>query len=63
MLVLSPLLTILAVVSLVVMMAVTGKIGAKSGKYFVKQQMSLADVTGLRGRTNERTEGSKGVQS
>ena len=51
MLVLSPLLTILAVLIIFVMLAVTGRIGAKSGKYFVHQQMSLADVTGIGGIT------------
>ena len=55
MLVLSPLLTILAVV----MLAVTGRIGAKSGKYFVHQQMSLADVTGF---VEERMNGQRVVK-
>ena len=59
MLVLSPLLTILAVLIIFVMLAVTGKIGAKSGKYFVHQQMSLADVTGF---VEERMNGQRVVK-
>ena len=59
MLVLSPLLTILAVLIIFVMMAVTGKIGGKSGKYFVRQQMSLADVTGF---VEERMNGQRVVK-
>ena len=47
MLVLSPILTVLAFVVIGIMMKVTGKIGGNSGKYFVKQQNSLADVTGF----------------
>ena len=59
MLVLSPLLTILAVLIIFVMLFVTGKIGAKSGKYFVRQQMSLADVTGF---VEERMNGQRVVK-
>lgn len=59
MLVLSPLLTILAVLIIFVMLAVTGRIGAKSGKYFVHQQMSLADVTGF---VEERMNGQRVVK-
>ena len=59
MLVLSPLLTILAVLIIFVMMVVTGKIGGKSGKYFVRQQMSLADVTGF---VEERMNGQRVVK-
>ncbi len=59
MLVLSPLLTILAVLIIFVMLTVTGKIGAKSGKYFVRQQMSLADVTGF---VEERMNGQRVVK-
>ena len=40
---LSPLLTILAVAVIFVMTFVTRKIGGNSGKYFVSQQMSLAE--------------------
>ena len=59
MLVLSPLLTILAVLIIFLMLFVTGKIGAKSGKYFVRQQMSLADVTGF---VEERMNGQRVVK-
>lgn len=41
------------------MLAVTGRIGAKSGKYFVHQQMSLADVTGF---VEERMNGQRVVK-
>lgn len=46
MLVLSPLLTALAVVMIFVMFLVARKLGGNSGKYFVRQQIDLADVTG-----------------
>ena len=59
MLVLSPLLTVLAVLVIFVMLSVSGRIGAKSGKYFVRQQMSLADVTGF---VEERMNGQRVVK-
>lgn len=59
MLVLSPLLTILAVLIIFVMLFVTNKIGSKSGKYFVRQQMALADVTGF---VEERMNGQRVVK-
>ena len=59
MLILSPLLTILAVLIIFLMLAVTGRIGSKSGKYFVRQQMSLADVTGF---VEERMNGQRVVK-
>ena len=59
MLVLSPLLTILAVMIIFVMLFVTNKIGSKSGKYFVRQQMALADVTGF---VEERMNGQRVVK-
>ena len=59
MLVLSPILTVLAFVVIVIMMKVTGKIGGNSGKYFVKQQNSLADVTGF---VEERMNGQRVVK-
>ena len=59
MLILSPLLTILAVMIIFLMLSVTGKIGARSGKYFVRQQMSLADVTGF---VEERMNGQRVVK-
>ena len=46
MLILSPLLTILAVLIIGLMIFVTKKIGGNSGKFFVRQQIALADVTG-----------------
>ncbi len=46
MLVLSPLLTVLAVAMIFVMFLVARKLGGNSGKYFVRQQIDLADVTG-----------------
>ena len=47
MLVLSPLLTVLAVVMIIVMLLVTRTIGGNSGKYFLRQQLAIADVTGF----------------
>ena len=48
-----------ASVIIFLMLFVTGKIGAKSGKYFVRQQMSLADVTGF---VEERMNGQRVVK-
>ena len=59
MLLLSPLLTILAVVIIFVMLKVTNKIGSNSGKYFIRQQVSLADVTGF---VEERMNGQRVVK-
>ena len=59
MLILSPLLTVLAVLIIFLMLSVTGKIGARSGKYFVRQQMSLAEVTGF---VEERMNGQRVVK-
>jgi len=59
MLILSPLLTILAVLIIVLMIFVTKKIGGNSGKYFVRQQKSLADVTGF---VEERMNGQRVVK-
>ncbi len=59
MVILSPLLTILAVIMIGVMMLVTKKIGGNSGKYFVRQQKSLADVTGF---VEERMNGQRVVK-
>ena len=59
MVLLSPLLTILAVVMIFVMLAVTRVIGGNSGKFFVRQQMSLADVTGF---VEERMNGQRVVK-
>ena len=59
MLLLSPLLTVLAVIMIVVMIIVTRVIGGNSGKYFVRQQKSLADVTGF---VEERMNGQRVVK-
>lgn len=59
MLILSPLLTILAVLVIGLMIFVTKKIGGNSGKYFVRQQKSLADVTGF---VEERMNGQRVVK-
>lgn len=59
MLILSPLLTILAVLIIGLMIFVTKKIGGNSGKYFVSQQKSLADVTGF---VEERMNGQRVVK-
>lgn len=59
MLILSPLLTILAVLIIGLMIFVTKKIGGNSGKYFVRQQKSLADVTGF---LEERMNGQRVVK-
>lgn len=47
MIVLSPLLTLLAILMIVLMIFVTKKIGGNSGRFFVRQQLALADVTGF----------------
>lgn len=59
MVVLSPLLTILAVAVIFIMLLVSRKIGGSSGKYFVRQQMAVADVTGF---IEERMNGQRVVK-
>lgn len=59
MLILSPLLTVLAVVMIGVLLLVTKKIGGNSGKFFVRQQIVLADVTGY---VEERMNGQRVVK-
>lgn len=59
MLILSPLLTILAVVMIGVLLLVARKIGGNSGKYFVRQQLALADVTGF---VEERMNGQRVIK-
>ena len=59
MVVLSPILTILAVIMVGVMIFVSKKIGGSSGKYFLKQQMSLAAVTGF---AEERMNGQRVIK-
>lgn len=46
MLLLSPILTALAVLVILLMIVVARYVGGNSGKYFVRQQIDLADVTG-----------------
>lgn len=59
MLILSPLLTVLAVVMIGVLLLVIKKIGGNSGKFFVRQQIALADVTGY---VEERMNGQRVVK-
>ena len=59
MLVLSPLLTILAVLMIVLMFFVSRFITGNSGKYFIRQQLDLADITGF---VEERMNGQKVVK-
>ena len=59
MLVLSPILTILAVIVIGIMITVTKAIGGNSGKYFIRQHKSLADVTGF---IEERMNGQRVVK-
>ena len=59
MLVLSPLLTILAVLMIVLMFFVSRFITGNSGKYFIRQQIDLADITGF---LEERMNGQKVVK-
>ena len=59
MLILSPLLTVLAVVIISALLLETKKIGGNSGKFFVRQQIALADVTGY---VEERMNGQRVVK-
>lgn len=59
MLVLSPILTILAIVMIFILVFVTKKIGGNSGKYFLRQQLALADVTGF---VEERMNGQRVIK-
>lgn len=59
MLILSPILTVVVVLMLVVMLFVISKLGAKSGKYFREQQMSVGKVNGY---IEEMIEGQKVVK-
>ena len=47
MLVLSPILTVLAVLIILLMVFVSGKVGGNSGKFFIRQQVDLASITGF----------------
>ena len=59
MLVLSPLLTILAVLMICVLVFVSRTVGGNSGRYFVRQQIDLADVTGF---VEERMNGQRVIK-
>ena len=59
MLVLSPILTVLAVVMIREMTAVARMVGGNSGKYFVRQQLDLASITGF---VEERMTGQRVVK-
>ena len=59
MLFLSPLLTVLAVIMIGVLIFAAKHIGGHSGKYFVKQQRAIADVTGF---VQERMTGQRVVK-
>lgn len=59
MLVLSPILTVFAVVMIGVMTFVSRVVGGNSGKYFVRQQLDLANITGF---VEERMTGQRVVK-
>ncbi|MBM6827015.1 ABC transporter ATP-binding protein [Mordavella massiliensis] len=59
MIVLSPILTLLAVVVIFLMIIVARVIGGNSGKYFIHQQLDLANITGF---VEERMNGQRVVK-
>ena len=59
MLVLSPILTVLAVLMIFVMILVSRKVAGNSGKYFIRQQLDLADITGF---VEERMNGQRVIK-
>ena len=59
MLVLSPILTVLAVLVIILMVFVSRKLGGNSGKYFVRQQLDIANITGF---VEERMNGQRVVK-
>ena len=59
MLVLSPILTALAVLMILVMILVSRKVAGNSGKYFIRQQLDLADITGF---VEERMNGQRVIK-
>lgn len=59
MLILSPILTILAIAMIFVLYLVAQKLGGNSRKYFVRQQIDLADVTGF---VEERMNGQRVIK-
>ena len=56
---LSPILTLLAVLVIGVMIVVAKFIGGNSGKYFIRQQLDLANITGF---VEERMNGQRVVK-
>ena len=59
MVVLSPILTVLAVLMIVVMILVSRIVTGNSGKYFIRQQLDLADITGF---VEERMNGQRVIK-
>ena len=59
MLVLSPLLTLLAILVIIVMILVSKVVTGNSGRYFIRQQLDLANVTGF---VEERMNGQRVVK-
>ena len=59
MLVLSPILTALAVLMILVMILVSKVVTGNSGKYFIRQQLDLADITGF---VEERMNGQRVIK-
>ena len=59
MLVLSPILTALAVLMIIVMILVSRVVTGNSGKYFIRQQLDLADITGF---VEERMNGQRVIK-
>ena len=59
MLVLSPILTVLAVLMIIVMILVSKIVTGNSGKYFIRQQLDLADITGF---VEERMNGQRVIK-
>ena len=59
MIVLSPILTLLALVVIFLMIIVARVIGGNSGKYFIRQQLDLANITGF---VEERMNGQRVVK-
>ena len=53
---LSPILTVLAVIMIFLLIFVAKTIGGNSGKYFLKQQIAIANITGF---VEERMNGQR----
>lgn len=59
MLVLSPILTVLAVLMIILMLFVSKIVSGNSGRYFIRQQLDLANITGF---VEERMSGQRVVK-